>query len=218
MINHGLTEWQGRAIRRPTTTLSFYHAHKFPFPSHSLFSHLPNNFHQNLRMRNQRSVKQEFLRKWITGLRRYSCDEKKNMSFLERKKAIKLSADIAMASTRDKTTRWSQALIANASSSGDTLTGSSKNNSSRSRKKMLMMRRRRPKVKSAKKEMSASCIAKRLAEKRTRKLKNLLPGGESIDEGCLVEETLDYIESLRAQIEVMRYLVTASQLIINPYP
>ncbi|KAL4397699.1 hypothetical protein AHAS_Ahas01G0218000 [Arachis hypogaea] len=169
-------------------------------------------------MRNQRSVKQEFLRKWITGLRRYSCDEKKNMSFLERKKAIKLSADIAMASTRDKTTRWSQALIANASSSGDTLTGSSKNNSSRSRKKMLMMRRRRPKVKSAKKEMSASCIAKRLVEKRTRKLKNLLPGGESIDEGCLVEETLDYIESLRAQIEVMRYLVTASQLIINPYP
>ncbi|MED6157262.1 hypothetical protein PIB30_021764 [Stylosanthes scabra] len=172
-------------------------------------------------MRNQSSVKQEFLRKWITGLRRYSC-EKKNMSFFERKKAIKLSADLAMASTRDKTTRWSQALIANNTDNVFIASSSSsspkKSSSSRSRNMTTLMRRSRPtRVKSAKKEMSsARCIAKRLMEKRTRKLKNLLPGGESMDEGCLVAETLDYIQSLRDQIEVMRCLVTASQLIINP--
>ncbi|MED6133350.1 hypothetical protein PIB30_027516 [Stylosanthes scabra] len=169
-------------------------------------------------MRNQEgsSVKEEFLRKWIRGLRRYSC-EKKNMSFLERKKAIKLSADLAMASTRDKTIRWSQALIANAASENVCIGSSSAPKKSSRKKKMMLMRRSRARVKSVKKEMSsARCIAKRLMEKRTRKLKNLLPGGESMEDGCLVEETLDYIQSLRDQIEVMRSLLTASQLIINP--
>ena len=62
----------------------------------------------------------------------------------------------------------------------------------------------------------ANFIAKRLVQKRTRKLKSLLPGGEHMDDLSLVEETLDYIQSLRAQVEVMRCLVTASELIINP--
>ncbi|KAJ1433548.1 hypothetical protein SESBI_06084 [Sesbania bispinosa] len=52
-------------------------------------------------MRNMSSVKQEFLRKWITGLRKCSC-EKKNMRLMERKKAIKRSADLAMASPETK--------------------------------------------------------------------------------------------------------------------
>ncbi|KAK7291914.1 hypothetical protein RIF29_07465 [Crotalaria pallida] len=197
-------------------------------------------------MRNSSSVKQEFFRKWITSLRKYS-SQKKNMSMVERKKAIKLSADLAMASTRDETTRWSQALIANASKEEDNkvlteniLGGSpqhcgdekvvSKNllknylssSSSplcsckriRSRK---ILRRSCAMMHRGKERVMASSIAKRLkVQKRTRRLKSLLPGGEFMDDVSLVEETLDYIESLRAQVEVMRCLVTASELFISP--
>ena len=60
------------------------------------------------------SLKQEFLKKWMLGLK--VCDStKQNMSILERKNAIKLSADIAMASTRNGMTCWSRALVAKAS-------------------------------------------------------------------------------------------------------
>lgn len=167
------------------------------------------------------SVKQEFLKKWIWGLRKYS-SQKKNMSLMERKKAIKLSADLAMASTRNKTTRWSRALIANASSrehvsgSGQRVRKRLTNHHSHSVRirscRTSLLRRNR-----GKDRVVASFIAKRLVQKRTKRLKSLLPGGEFMDGDSLVEETLDYIESLRAQVEVMRCLVTASELmILNP--
>ena len=211
-------------------------------------------------MRNINSVKQEFLKKWIWGLRKYS-SQKKNMSLMERKKAIKLSADLAMASTRNKSTRWSRALIANASRDGNNkvLTEHVSPSSSsppqrpatrksfrriRSCRNMLirrnraavhcrtkdrksftarirscrnMLRRNRAVHSRAKDRVVASSVAKRLVQKRTRRLKSLLPGGESMDGVSLVEETLDYIQSLRAQVEVMRRLVTASEImILNP--
>lgn len=174
------------------------------------------------------SVKQEFLKKWIWGLRKYS-SQKKNMSLMERKKAIKLSADLAMASTRNKTTRWSRALIANANSSSRD--GNNKNSKvlteHRMRKsftnhhshsiRIRSCRRSIVRRNNGKDRVEASFIAKRLVQKRTRRLKSLLPGGEFMDGVSLVEETLDYIESLRAQVEVMRCLVTASELmILNP--
>lgn len=186
------------------------------------------------RMRNLRSVnKQEFLRKWIMGIRKYSC-QKKNMSLMERKKAIKLSADLAMASTRDQTTLWSKALINNASrEDGNNMLASSPHHRERVRILMrkystnsspLNYRKRRIRSvkvlrrrnRTAKERVAASSIAKRLVQKRTRRLKSLLPGGEFMDDVSLVDETLDYIQSLRAQVEVMRCLVTASDLIINP--
>lgn len=184
-------------------------------------------------MRKINSVKQEFLKKWIWGLRKYS-SEKKNMNLMERKKAIKASADLAMASTRNKTTRWSRALIANASRDGNSkvltehVLGSlsspqrvrksftNNSHSIRIRSCRNMLRRNRG-VHRTKDRVVASFVAKKLVEKRTRRLKSLVPGGESMDDVCLVEETLDYIQSLRAQVEVMRYLVTASELmILNP--
>ncbi|KAL3586369.1 hypothetical protein D5086_013236 [Populus alba] len=63
-------------------------------------------------------IKQQFLKKWIMGLQVFG-SAKQNMSILERKKAIRLSADIALASTRDGRTCWSRALIANASKEDD---------------------------------------------------------------------------------------------------
>ncbi|KAF1887507.1 hypothetical protein Lal_00040561 [Lupinus albus] len=188
-------------------------------------------------MWNSSSAKQEFFLTWITGLRKYS-SEKKNMSMVERKKVIKLSADIAMASTRDETTRWSKALISNASrdDNNKVLTENILDSSPKRTKKVVrknlknlslvcsrrirsrkILRRSRTMMDRSKERVMASSIAKKLkVQKRTQRLKNLLPGGEFMDDVSLVEETLDYIQSLRAQVEVMRCLVTASELFINP--
>jgi hypothetical protein len=177
-------------------------------------------------MRNLSSLKKEFLRKWIKGLRKYN-SQKKNMNLLERKKAIKLSADLAMASTKDKTTLWRKALFANISTNidneQDILTTSSpqkviRKNSTNSYplRKRITGRRKILRRNRTKERIEASFIAMRLVKKRTRRLKSLLPGGKFMDNACLVDETLDYIESLKAQVEVMRCLVTSSELFINP--
>ncbi|XWS70894.1 hypothetical protein CRYUN_Cryun03dG0089100 [Craigia yunnanensis] len=180
------------------------------------------------------SLKQEFLKKWITGLQRCS-SSKKNMSILERKKAIKLSADIAMACARNGTTFWSRALIANASKDGSddkhlvekisgpeserlimtkVLTGALSCNKRIRSKKILKrscgIRRTR---KCAPQVALATSIARRLVKKRTQVLKSLIPGGEFMNEVSLIEETLDYIRSLRAQIDVMRSLASVSGLV-----
>jgi hypothetical protein len=176
-------------------------------------------------MRNLSSLKKEFLRKWIKGLRKYN-SQKKNMNLLERKKAIKLSADLAMASTKDKTTLWRKALFANISTNidneQDILTTSSpqkviRKNSTNSYplRKRITGRRKILRRNRTKERIEASFIAMRLVKKRTRRLKSLLPGGKFMDNACLVDETLDYIESLKAQVEVMRCLVTSSELFIN---
>lgn len=178
-------------------------------------------------MRNLSLLKQEFLRKWIKGLKKYN-SQKKNMNLFERKKAIKLSADLAMASTsKDKTTLWRKALIANTSTSIDEqdisttssshkkVIGKNSTNSYSLYRKRIIGRRKTLRRNRAKERVEASFIATRLVKKRTRRLKSLLPGGKFMDDACLVDETLDYIESLKAQVEVMRCLVTASELFVN---
>ncbi|XP_027332582.1 transcription factor IBH1-like 1 isoform X2 [Abrus precatorius] len=169
-------------------------------------------------MRSISSLKQEFLKKWIWGLRKY-CSQKKSMNLLERKKAIKLSADLAMASTRNKSTRWSRALIANASRDDNNkvlaehMIGLSqqqhwqrvrKSFTNRRIKNRNILRRNRS-VHRPKDRVMASFIAKKLVQKRTRRLKSLIPGGEFMDDLSLIKETLDYMQSLRAQVEVMSY-------------
>lgn len=177
-----------------------------------------------------RMLKQEFVKKWIMGLQICSAS-KKEMSVLERKKAIKLSADLAMASTRNGSTNWSRALIANASKENDntTLVDQILGKDSESMIKRAsnpsafrdergttcrgkkMLRNRCCGIRRAKKmAASAGSIAKKLVKKRTQVLKRLVPGGESMDEFSLMEETLDYILSLRAQVDVMRHFANAT--------
>ncbi|KAJ7955717.1 Transcription factor protein [Quillaja saponaria] len=188
-------------------------------------------------MHSPRSIRQEFFQKWIMGLQK--CRTlKKNMTILERKKAIKLSADLAMASTRNQTTRWSQALIANACTDDDNNNFTlhildstqcerlrskfcSLSSMACSRKRMrsrkILKRSRssssvvRVKRSVDQKVVMANSIAKRLVKKRTSMLKSLVPGGEFMnDDMSLIEETLDYIEALRAQVDVMRCFASAS--------
>ncbi|XP_022751633.1 transcription factor IBH1-like 1 [Durio zibethinus] len=183
-------------------------------------------------MRPPSSLKQEFLKKWIMGLQRCST-VKKNMSILERKKAIKLSADVAMASARNGKTCWSRAIIANASKHGSdkhlvekilgpeserliakkVSTGALCNNRIRSKKILKRSWGIRRTRKCAPQVALASFIAKWLVRKRTKVLKSLIPGGEFMNEVCLIEETLDYIISLRAQVDVMRTLASTSEIV-----
>lgn len=185
-------------------------------------------------MRGPSQVKREFLRKWAKGLQIYS-DSNKDMSFLERKKAIKLSADVAMAST---TTCWGRALIADASKNRTTkvvvehVLGHDENISNNNvswlkkspalcstnkkvrfkkilRKSCALCRQRKtepPKV-------LATCVAKRMVKKRTQMLKNLVPGGKLMDDVSIIQEALDYIISLRVQVKVMRQLAKISELV-----
>lgn len=175
------------------------------------------------------SLKQKFLKKWIMGLQ-ICGSSKKEMDILERKKAIKLAADVAMASTRTATTCWSRALIANASKCDENkmlvehIMGSSQSErlsvksacmgcNKRIRSKKILGRSKSiSRVKKiAPQKILANSLAKRLVKKRTQVLKSLVPGGESMDEFSLIEETLDYILSLRTQVSVMRRLANATE-------
>lgn len=170
-------------------------------------------------------LKQEFLKKWIKGV--HICRNfKQDMNILDRKKAIKLSADVAIASTRKAATHWSQALMADAVSRDGTnrilveqilgykvekrastgLITCSKRILRRSH--IARQKARRVLVPQC---VKASSIAKKLVKNRTRVLKKLVPGGEKMDEVSLIRETLDYVVSLRVQVDVMRYLASAAE-------
>ncbi|GAV86199.1 hypothetical protein CFOL_v3_29632 [Cephalotus follicularis] len=185
-------------------------------------------------MRSSSSLKRDFLKKWVTSLQICSFSIR-GTSVLERKKAIKLSADLAMASARKGTTCWSRALIANASKDDNNkvliehILGSHEYERSkqasigslmcnkRIRCKKILKKsfrmRRVPKKSCEPRMVIASSLAKRFIKKRTQFLRSLVPGGEFMDDISLMEETLDYIVSLRAQVDVMKTLVCATELV-----
>ncbi|KAL8206335.1 hypothetical protein R6Q57_009886, partial [Mikania cordata] len=185
-------------------------------------------------------LKKEFLKKWIKGLQ-ICYSSKKKMDVMERKKKIKLSADIAMASAKKTATSWSNALISEAKNSNhDTilvsrLLGSEsqskmhEKNASRiisvhkrvQCKKILKRscdigkKMKNQKKKNMKISISnlATILAKRSVKKRTKVLKRLVPGGESMNELCLIKEAMDYMLSLKVQVDVMRSVVAAAEVL-----
>ncbi|KAK4756986.1 hypothetical protein SAY87_007113 [Trapa incisa] len=177
------------------------------------------------RMASKASLKQKFLKKWMEGLRTYGSSNPFT-TVSERKRIIKLSADIAMASIQEGATKWSRALIENASQGMDTFKKSAMSDDRGARlpsaasvakkiasKKISKSRRRRTRIcePPRPKRLQARSIAKRLVKKRTQVLKNLVPGGESMDDASLIKETLDYIMSLQVQVDVMRSLACMSE-------
>ncbi|KAI3814706.1 hypothetical protein L1987_14350 [Smallanthus sonchifolius] len=177
-------------------------------------------------MHNSSQLKNEFIKRWVQGLHLY-CSSKKEMNLLERKKKIKLSADIALASARNSATCWSKAIISKAKKDeGNT---NLVNNLSRLESKLMYAHKKvtcHKRIRSKKilmrscgvgKKMKPrhgsnlpTCVAKRLVKKRTQVLKRLVPGGESMDEYSIIKEALDYMLSLRVQVDVMKNLVNAT--------
>ncbi|KAL8461286.1 hypothetical protein ACS0TY_032672 [Phlomoides rotata] len=144
------------------------------------------------------------------------------MTILERKNAIKLSSDVAIASTRTVATHWSQALVADVSAGGGAakivveqilgrkVIGKKAASTITCSKKIVRRSHWRRVVRS--RDVKASSIAKKLVRNRTRVLKRLVPGGEDMDDVLLIKETLDYIASLQLQVDVMRHLAAGETL------
>ncbi|XP_041997022.1 transcription factor IBH1-like 1 [Salvia splendens] len=165
-------------------------------------------------------VKQEFFTKWKKGLKIYSAFNKE-MTIMERKRAIKLSADVAIAATRSSTTQWSRAVVADVSSfaagaariAAEEILGrklSTERRTALSSKKIMRRRRRKAAARGAV-SSSAAAVAKKVAWNRRRVLKRLIPGWKKLDEISLIKETLDYIASLQVQVDVMRHLANAAE-------
>ncbi|KAI3805485.1 hypothetical protein L1987_27908 [Smallanthus sonchifolius] len=179
-------------------------------------------------------LKSEFIKKWMKGLQ-ICCSSKTNMDFLERKKKIKLCADIALASAKNSTTSWCIALISEAKKHDenktlvDNLLGpelrikpqktnhqmSASHKRARSKKILKKSHHvcQRMKKMGPPKSNIATYITKILVKERTQVLKRLVPGGESMDEISLIKEALDYILSLKVQVDVMRTLANATEVL-----
>lgn len=178
-------------------------------------------------------LKKEFLKKWMKGLQICYSSNKK-MDLIERKKKIKLSANIAMACAKKPATSWSNALILKAKQNKQDKNLVSKllepeplfNQLLKSRNRIMSVHKRVQCKKILKRSCNSSCgkrrikkndlatiiVAKRLVKKRTKVLKKLVPGGESMNELSLIKEAMDYILCLKAQVDVMRNVVTAAEV------
>lgn len=141
-------------------------------------------------------VKQEFIKKWITTLHMLDSSVEHPTNITERKNAIRLSSDIAIAEARSGATIWSRALISR--------TGNKTTNKPVARR-ILKKARNRMKNCCTTLRRHGNFTAKVGVRKRTELLKSLVPGGKLIeDNDYLIRETLDYIIYLRAQVDVMR--------------
>ncbi|XP_022965992.1 transcription factor IBH1-like 1 [Cucurbita maxima] len=152
-------------------------------------------------MPNPINLKRIFLKKWIMGLNPITFSNT-TMNFLERKKAIKASSDLAMAATRNGATRWSRAIIAKSIQAPTEAKLRRKTTLHKIGRKLA-----RRHTHSSRSRSVARSVAKRLVQKRTKVLRSLVPGGEFMeDEALLIDEALDYISFLRVQVDGMRFL------------
>ncbi|CAL9119535.1 unnamed protein product [Musa acuminata var. zebrina] len=168
------------------------------------------------------AFKHAFLKQMLLGFQA-SAVSTNSMGIQERKNAIKLSADVAMAVARGSR-KWTRGLIA----------GLSEEQQNRSFLQLILgeqyerrlmkpcysswkiprcrkIVRRSLRVfcrRQKKKKNQSGVLARTLVEKRTQQLKRLVPGGESMDGFSLLDETLDYVLSLRAQVDLMQSLLT----------
>ncbi|CAL4889649.1 unnamed protein product [Urochloa decumbens] len=162
---------------------------------------------------NNRAFQQGFLKNLVLSLQSCSklCVSSSSgsassvmMSLQERKRAIKSSADIAMAAARGGGARWPRAILAASSSASSP---GKKVHSSRCKRIV----RRCFRARRSRDGHSSSEIARRLVRKRTKVLRKMIPGGESLDEISLLHEAMDYVAHLHAQVDVLRRISNAVQ-------
>ncbi|CAM8942475.1 unnamed protein product [Rhodiola kirilowii] len=179
-------------------------------------------------------MKQEFIKKWTAALDT-CCRDSNNICALEKHKVIKQTASIAMAAAKQGSTAWSRAILADGYDKKThiktVLMGSqipsmfNKHLCTMSSFRILgikhkaIRRRRRRSKRTTRRSMNqnvhkaSSSLAKSIVKKQTQVLKTLIPGGRAMEECCLIEEALDYIVSLKTQVDVMKELVNAAEYI-----
>ena len=170
------------------------------------------------------SFKRDLLRNLLRGLRARSFDA---MSLQERKRAVKCSADVAMAKARGAAAggaraRWPKAVLAAAAAAASSSSSPAATcEARRSRFERVVVRRcvgakrvRRGCYAAAKNAAAAasSDVARRLVRRRTMALRKVIPGGDAArDEAALLREAVDYVVHLRAQVDVLRRVSAAVQ-------
>jgi len=180
------------------------------------------------------------LKNLLLGLRKSggAASSSSGMSLHERRDAVRHAADAALASARGAAPRWSRALAAKLSSQHgrrrptswaddahhlvdvpDTSARSSGQCKSSPPWKMVMAsskkitrRRLRARPKSRATARAAGAVARVMARRRSRALREMVPGGRGmVDEWTLLGETLDYAVSLKAQVDAMQLLLRTLQ-------
>jgi hypothetical protein len=154
------------------------------------------------------AFKQGFLNNLILSLGAYrgASPGVAMMNLHERKSAIKLSADVAMATTRGARARWPRALLASSTPSCKVQV---------CKKIVRRCHGRTTSCSRARTALAAGSsreIARRLVRKRTKVLRSMIPGGQLLaDEVTLLREATDYVAHLHAQVDVLWRISNATQ-------
>ncbi|KAJ4763360.1 basic helix-loop-helix (bHLH) DNA-binding superfamily protein [Rhynchospora pubera] len=180
--------------------------------------------------------KKTFLKQFLLGLH-VSNSISNPISIQQRKNSIKLSADLAMAFARGRT-HWTHALITKLGQKEEnksTLKGilgrryeilmaryscpllyqkvqRRKKSVTSYRFSYNAQKRRSSALKGSCVRVSPSVVARNLENRRTKVLKRLVPGGEFLNGSSLLSEALDYVISLKAQVDMMKSLWRATQV------
>ncbi|KAL6888776.1 hypothetical protein ACP4OV_009802 [Aristida adscensionis] len=161
------------------------------------------------------AFKQGFLKNLLLSLQ--ACSSSPMAMGLEgRKRAIRSSAAIAMATAaRGSRARWPQALLASPSPPCKA-PATTKVQRCKKIVRRCCHRRRHDGIVSASLARSAAMsssevVARKLVRKRTKILRRMIPGGESLDEISLLREAMDYVAHLHAQVDVLRRISKAVQ-------
>ncbi|KAL6873393.1 hypothetical protein ACP4OV_013475 [Aristida adscensionis] len=185
--------------------------------------------------KNAKAFKRELLRNLLLRLRaRTAACPFAAMSLQERRRAVKSSADLAMAAARGAGARWPRAILAAGDGAAAGAAASSGHSACKARSgrcKRVVRRcrvhwKRRGCVTAADGAAAASSaagdIARRLVKRRTMALRKVIPGGDAaVDEASLLREAMDYVVHLRAQVDVLRRVseaVQRSSLLRDPWP
>ncbi|KAF7104378.1 hypothetical protein CFC21_105276 [Triticum aestivum] len=141
-----------------------------------------------------KSFKQAFLKNLLLSLQLQAHPNTSfggSTSLHERKRAVKSSVVVAMATAHGGGARWPKAILAPASRAC----------------KVQMCRRIVRRCRGCKR----SYVAGRLLRRRTMALREVIPGGRdaTVDEATLLREAMDYAVHLRAQVDVLRQLSEA---------
>ncbi|TVU28841.1 hypothetical protein EJB05_20376, partial [Eragrostis curvula] len=174
-------------------------------------------------MQGSKQFKRAILKNLVLGLRKRGVASR-DMSFHERKSAVRHAADAALAAARGTAPCWSRSLAAELSRGQDAqLRPATSASEEYTPRKMTMCKRisrrrrsirARPKSKATAK--AADVLARVMVRRRTRALRDIVPGGRGMDECTLLGETLDYAVSLKAQVDTMQLLLRALQAPKNP--
>jgi hypothetical protein len=165
------------------------------------------------------AFKRELLKNLLRSLRARATDARpfNAMSVQERKRAVKSSADFAMAAACGAGARWPKTILAAAALAG---TSSSNNpsscnkvtSSSRCRRVVRRCFIEKSRGPAAGALASSVDVARRLVRRRTMALRKVIPGADAaMDEASLLREAMDSVVHLRAQVDVLRRVSEAVQ-------